>query len=94
MTDKSALLDELLKDCKNLGDVSALHGQLLQRMLNRSLEAEMEAHLGYGTHEKPLSGELRGNKRNGKIEKTLQSTHGEIVIETPRDGDGSNLCHS
>jgi len=89
MTDKSALLDELLKECKNLGDVSALHGQLLQRMINRSLEAEMESHLGYRKHEKSLDGESRSNKRNGKIEKTLQSAHGEIVIETPRDREGS-----
>lgn len=89
MSEKNELLDLLLKDCKNLSDVSALHGQMLQRMINRSLEAEMESHLGYGKHEKLPGGESRANKRNGKVEKTLQSAHGEIVIETPRDREGS-----
>ncbi len=89
MTDKVELLDELLKDCKSFGDVSALHSQMLQRMINRGLEAEMDAHLGYGKHEKLAPGSSRSNMRNGKIEKILQSAHGEIVIETPRDRDGS-----
>ena len=62
---------------------------MLQRMINRSLEAEMDAHLGYGKHEKLAAGSSRSNMRNGKIEKTLQSEHGEIVIDTPRDRDGS-----
>ena len=65
MTEKNELLDALLKDCKNLSNVSALHGQMLQRMINRSLEAEMETHLGYGKHEKGSSGGSRSNKRNG-----------------------------
>lgn len=41
------LLDDLLKDCKSPKDVESLYSQLLQHMINRSLDAEMDAHLGY-----------------------------------------------
>jgi hypothetical protein len=38
-------LDRLLGDCKTPEDVDCLHSQLLQRVINRSLEGEMEVHL-------------------------------------------------
>lgn len=84
MTHKPEILDELLKDCKTPQDVEALYSQLLQRMINRSLEAEMDAHLGYSKHEK--SG---GNTRNGKSHKTIKGEFGELEIATPRDREGS-----
>ncbi|MDD5065243.1 MAG: hypothetical protein PHQ35_10865 [Phycisphaerae bacterium] len=34
------LMDELLTDCKTPADVKNLYSQLLQRMINHSLEAE------------------------------------------------------
>lgn len=82
------LLDELLKDCKTPQDVDTLYSQLLQRMINRSLEAEMDTHLGYGKHEKNTAG-LRENSRNGKSKKTIKGSFGELEIETPRDREGS-----
>ena len=45
------ILDEVLAGCKTPDDVSKLYSQMLQRLINRSLEAEMDAHLGYGKHE-------------------------------------------
>lgn len=38
-----------------------------------------------------LSGEERskGNHRNGKMPKQVQTRYGEVIVETPRDRDGS-----
>jgi putative transposase len=80
-------LDEMLGGCSSLKDFDALQAQLLQRMINRSLDAEMEVHLGYEKHERSEEG--RRNNRNGKSSKTVSSKLGEIVIDTPRDRDGS-----
>ena len=55
---------------------------MLERILNAALEGEMDAH---------LSEESRGsgNRRNGKMSKTVQTQYGEVTVETPRDRDGS-----
>lgn len=87
MVIKSETMDEVLKDCKTPEDVDALYSQLLQRLINRALEGELDAHLGYGKHTK--AGERRGNARNGKTPKTVKGTFGELDIATPRDRDGS-----
>lgn len=78
------MLDELTADCKTPQDVEKLFSQMLQHMINRSLEAEMQAHLG---HER--NGSSGGNPRNGKTRKTVQSAVGELHIQTPRDRDGT-----
>ena len=83
---KPELLDELLTGCKTPGDVDTLYSQLLQRLINRSLEAEMTAHLGYEPGENGT--EKRTNTRNGKTKKTVKGTFGDLEIETPRDRDG------
>lgn len=88
MAVKPETLDELLKDCKTPGDVEALYSQLLQRLINRSLEGELDAHLGFEKHEKSGEGK-RENTRNGKTRKTVKGTFGELEIETPRDREGS-----
>lgn len=87
MTIKPEMLDELTAQCKTPEDVEALYSQLLQRMINRSLDAEMTAHLGYDRHDKGES--ARTNRRNGKTKKTVKGTFGELEIETPRDRDAS-----
>jgi len=87
MAIKPELLDELLTGCKTPGDVDTLYSQLLQRLINRSLDAEMTAHLGYEPSENGK--EKRSNTRNGKTKKTVKGTFGELEIETPRDRDSS-----
>jgi len=72
-------LDQLLEDCKTPGDVDSLYSQLLQRIINRSLDAEMDVHLEEGKS-KGCS-----NRRNGKTSKVVKGTFGELPIETPRD---------
>ncbi|WP_143705927.1 IS256-like element IS1113 family transposase, partial [Xanthomonas oryzae] len=70
--------------CKTPQDVEKLFSQMLQHMINRSLEAEMQAHVGHAPH-----GRSGGNVRNGKSRKTVQSALGELQIETPRDRAGT-----
>ncbi len=79
-----AKLDELTAEYKTPGDVEKLFSQMLQHMINRSLEAEMQAHVGHAPH-----GRSSGNARNGKSRKRVQSAVGDLQIETPRDREGS-----
>jgi transposase-like protein len=78
------MLDELTADCKSPQDVEKLYSQMLQHMINRTLDAEMQAHLGHARH-----GEASGNPRNGKTRKRVQSAVGELEVVTPRDRDGT-----
>lgn len=84
----TGMLDDLLAGCKTPADVDALYSQMLQRVINRSLEAEMEVHLGYARNAKQGEGR-RGNGRNGSTAKTVKGTFGALPIQTPRDRDGS-----
>lgn len=87
MAIKPDKLDEVLAGCKTPEDVDSLYSQLLQRLINRSLDAEMTAHLGYGTND--AGSEKRTNTRNGKTKKTVKGTFGELEIETPRDREST-----
>ena len=84
-----ALLDELLQDCQSPEEILGQHGllkQLTQRRVERALEGELTAHLGYEPHE---PGEVaRGNRRNGGSRKTLQTEPGPLPIAVPRDREG------
>lgn len=84
MTLTPKMLDELTGECKTPQDVEKLYSQMLQHMINRSLEAEMQAHLGHERHQK-----ASGNPRNGKSRKVVQSAVGDLQIDTPRDRDGT-----
>ena len=55
---------------------------MLERILNAALEGEMDAHLREESRES-------GNRRNGKMPKTVQTQYGEVTVETPRDRNGS-----
>jgi len=84
----NAVLDELLTGVTTPAEVDSLYSQLLQRVINRSLEAEMDVHLGFNRHEKQENGR-RQNTRNGTTEKIVKGTFGELQIETPRDREGT-----
>ena len=55
---------------------------MLERILNAALEGEMDAHLSSDERSK-------GNRRNGKMPKQMQTRYGEVTVETPRDRDDS-----
>jgi transposase-like protein len=85
-----ALLDELLKEYTDPKDILGEHGllrQLTTRLVERALEAELTAHLGYEPHAR--NGPSPGNYRNGRGKKTIQTETAQFEIEVPRDRDGS-----
>jgi putative transposase len=87
---KKELIDELLKDYQRPEDVIGEHGllkQLTKALLERAMSAELTNDLGYEKSD-PV-GHNSGNSRNGSTPKTLKGDFGEMVIETPRDRNGS-----
>src|SRR5690554_1573465 len=57
---------------------------ILKGFLEEALQAEMDGHLA--DEEK---GRDAGNKRNGRGEKTVKTSHGEVTIETRQDRHSS-----
>lgn len=82
------MLDGLTAQCKTPEDVATLYTQMLQRVIDRSLSAELDAHLGYERHDKASEGR-RPNARNGTTSKRLKGTFGEVAVTTPRDRAGT-----
>src|ERR1700688_4236062 len=75
------LLDALLERSRDqagglrLTGEGSMLGELVRAVLERALEAEMAAHLGY---EKSERGGAGGNARNGAIAKTVQTGAGPV----------------
>ena len=69
---------EQLKAGKPLLGKDGAFAPLLESILNVALEGEMDAHL---TEDERLS----GNRRNGKMQKQVQTSMGEVTVSTPRD---------
>lgn len=84
------LIDSLLSGYQKPEDLIGEHGllkQLTKVLVERALEAEMEAHLGHAKNETVTN--TSKNTRNGKSSKTLKGEFGELPIEIPRDRHGS-----
>jgi putative transposase len=87
------LLDELLARSRDqagglrLTGEGSMLGDLVKAVLERALEAELTAHLGYDKHH--ADGYGTGNSRNGKIAKTVQTGVGPVRLAVPRDRAGS-----
>src|SRR6266851_175552 len=86
------LLDALLERSRDeagglrLTGEGSMLGELVKAVLERALEAELTAHLGYARHDP--SGHNSGNSRNGTISKKVQTGIGPVGIEVPRDRAG------
>jgi putative transposase len=86
------LLDALLERSRDeagglrLTGEGSMLGELVKAVLERALEAELTAHLGYARHDP--SGHNSGNSRNGTISKQVQTGIGPVPIEVPRDRAG------
>lgn len=76
------LAAEQLRTGKPLFGKDGALAPMLERILNAALEGEMDAHLSEASRNS-------GNRRNGKMSKTVQTQYGEVTVETPRDRDGS-----
>jgi len=82
-------LQDALKGLKpdEITGTGGLLTQLAGRVIEAALGAEMTEHLGYPPGEAPPGG--TGNMRNGSTGKTVQTDHGPVRIETPRDRQGT-----
>jgi putative transposase len=84
------LVDELLAGARSEEEIvgpGGLLSQLTKRLVERALAVELTDHLGYERGQAPPGG--AGNARNGTASKTLQTEHGPMRIEAPRDRKGS-----
>ncbi len=70
---------EALKSGQKLEGSEGVLAPLLKDLLEASLEGEMDAHQATSS----------ANRRNGKGKKRVQSAFGSVVIQPPRDRDGS-----
>jgi len=61
--------------------------QLVGAVMNRAMETEMTAHLGYEKGQEPPDGQQ--NRRNGYGTKTLRGELGAVETAIPRDREGS-----
>jgi Transposase, Mutator family len=89
------VLDELLERSKDaagglrLTGEGSMLGELVRAVLERALEAEMTAHLGYEKSEQGGRAGGDGNARNGKLFKTVQTGVGPVPLQVPRDRAGT-----
>ena len=72
------LSKEFISRFKTEADVSKFLKQLHAQVLEKMLEGEMDAHLGY--EKNSVAGNNSGNSRNGSYPKKIQTEHGEAVI--------------
>lgn len=70
---------ERLQNGEELGGKDGVLAPLIKRLLEASLEGELDSHLS----------ESQGNRRNGKGRKRLKTSQGTIELETGRDRQGS-----
>jgi putative transposase len=91
MTKKTAiqpeLINELMKGYRGPEDFQELLTALKKAVMERALNAELTAHLGYEKGEdKP---EEQGNCRNGSSVKTVMGESGAVELAIPRDRAGT-----
>ena len=89
------LLDALLERSRDeagglrLTGEGSMLGELVKAVLERALEAELTAHLGYDKNERVGRGGSPLNYRNGTIAKTVQTGVGPVDLVVPRDRAGT-----
>ncbi|MFN0140836.1 MAG: IS256 family transposase [Pyrinomonadaceae bacterium] len=84
---RKEILDELIRDYKNLEDLIGEQGllkQLTKALLERAMDSELTHELGYERNDH-VSLKESSNRRNGTSVKTVRSKHGEIDLDIPRD---------
>ena len=79
------LNDDFLKQFKTAGELNSFLQQLQKRAVEKMLEGELHAHLGYDKQQ----GSDNPNSRNGYSTKTIKNPLGQSQINVPRDRDGS-----
>jgi transposase, mutator family len=73
-------------------DANDLVRGMLQASITRGLNAEMDAHLGYGPGDRDVKAAVgTDNHCNGTYSKTVDSNYGPVIIDVPRDRAGTFL---
>jgi putative transposase len=86
---RDSLIDELIKDYDgpdSFWSETGLFADLKKRIVERTLDAEMDNHLGYTKHDP--KGNNSGNSRNGRGKKTVVLGDDKVEITPPRDRNG------
>ncbi len=78
-------IEALLDTLDNQTDVAEATQLLHKRFFEKALNAELDQHLGFEKNQTRKG----TNTRNGTSSKTLHTEDGKIVIDTPRDREGS-----
>ena len=85
MKKEDLLTDDFLSQFKTGEDLSGFLKEIQKRGIEKILEGELDAHLGYEKHQKSAS----SNARNGTSKKKIKTSLGESEITVPRDRDAS-----
>lgn len=68
------------------GNVDEIFRQEIEKAVNRLLETEITAFLGYERYS--VEGYNSGDSRNGSYTRTIHSRYGDIQVKIPRDRNG------
>lgn len=82
------LIDQLLSTIDDPSELTGTNGlmrQLMGRLVEKGLGAELTEHLGY----EPNDARRGDNARNGSTPKTLLTEVGKVDVKVPRDREGS-----
>lgn len=86
-----AVLDRLMAQVESEGlellGPDGILTELTSRIMNRAMDAERTAHLGYEQGDR--AGWGSGNSRNGTTPKTVLTDAGAVPVEVPRDRNGT-----
>ena len=85
MKKEDYLSDEFLQQFESGEELNAFLKQIQKRGIEKLLEGELDAHLGYTKNQKKNT----TNSRNGFGQKTIKTSLGESQIQVPRDRDAS-----
>ena len=91
---KDLIVDEAVKqfkegNIKNSMDVENFLDSLIQPLMQKLLDAELDNHLEYSKYEHTKD-KKRNNSRNGHCKsKQVETKYGSITVKTPRDRNGS-----
>ena len=87
------LLDELMKG-RSAGGLFGKDGvlaELTRALAERALSTELEEHLSEERADPPPEGQNKSpNRRNGNSRKTVATDSGKVVLDIPRDRNGSS----
>ncbi|WP_323777948.1 transposase, partial [Leisingera sp.] len=86
------LLDRLMEG-RSPGDLFGKEGipsELTKALAERALSTELDEHLSEERAQEPPEGQNQpANRRNGSSEKTVATDTGKVVLDIPRDRNGT-----